>query len=197
MDFNDKITVGDFHTVEPCDDAVTMRNMDEGPHTRLKHARKAAGYRTAKEFSDRNGFKQSTYSTHEKGTRPLTLDTAQEYGPLLDTSPSWLLFGGDSVSSDLGALPDLLGPQVGADDSSGAPAPPETGIPDLDEICRRIQATLTRFVDLANRGSFASAVDMVGHLQEQAAVAKAHCVIAADKERERAADFIEKHSNAS
>lgn len=195
MDYNDKMTACDFPGIERIAHAVTMRNMDEGPHTRLKQARIAAGYLTATQFSDRHGFSQSGYSTHEKGSRPILRKKAEQYGPLLGVSPSWIMFGGDPAAAEFADLPDRQDLQEAQEQSTSASAP-ETGIAQLDEIIRRVQATLSGIVELANRGSFQSSVDMIERLEKQVAVAKAHCVIAAEQERERAADFIEKHTHA-
>ncbi len=64
---------------------------------RLKSAREAAGYRTGREFADKNGIAQSTYSTQEAGTRGIPAETAEQYADLLDVSPSWLLFGKEHI----------------------------------------------------------------------------------------------------
>lgn len=61
---------------------------------RLKFARVAAGYRTARAFSDKFGIPQSTYSLHESDGRGLTEDVAKEYAAALgNCSPGWLQFG--------------------------------------------------------------------------------------------------------
>src|SRR6476469_7808909 len=60
---------------------------------RLRRARIALGYRTAKEFSDKHEIPQPTYATHEAGTRKITLETAVRYAKLLNIRVGWLLFG--------------------------------------------------------------------------------------------------------
>lgn len=61
------------------------------PETRLKQARKRAGYKTAKAFSDRHGIPQSTYSLHETGKRGLTREAALQYARLLNVSVDYLI----------------------------------------------------------------------------------------------------------
>ncbi|MHA1540376.1 MAG: helix-turn-helix domain-containing protein [Alphaproteobacteria bacterium] len=62
-------------------------------HERLKAARIEAGYKTAKEFADKNGIAQSTYANHESGNRKLRLKTATAYGKLLNVDPVYILTG--------------------------------------------------------------------------------------------------------
>ncbi len=67
--------------------------MTDGVGRRLKEARKAAGYKTAKEFAERNGIPQPTYAMHELGTRGLKQNRAIEYARLLNVTLEWLLTG--------------------------------------------------------------------------------------------------------
>ncbi|WP_455184296.1 helix-turn-helix domain-containing protein [Azospirillum palustre] len=68
---------------------------------RLTAARKAAGYRTARQFSDTHGFSQSTYWSHENGTRKFDVDTAFIYADKLNISTAWLITGeGEGPSPD-------------------------------------------------------------------------------------------------
>lgn len=46
---------------------------------RLRRARKAAGYRSAREAALSNAWKESTYRAHESGTRTIGLDDATKY----------------------------------------------------------------------------------------------------------------------
>lgn len=59
---------------------------------RLRHAREMAGFRTALEFSEKHGIKQSTYAHHEAGSRPITR-AARRYAKLLKVSLDWLQEG--------------------------------------------------------------------------------------------------------
>lgn len=63
------------------------------PGQRLKFARVAAGYRTARAFSDKFGIPQSTYSLHESDGRGLTEDVAVQYADWLgNCSAAWLQY---------------------------------------------------------------------------------------------------------
>lgn len=63
---------------------------------RLKTARMAAGYKSAKEFCDKHGVVHSTYSLHETGGRNLKPKIAQKYAELLNVNVTWLLTGSGS-----------------------------------------------------------------------------------------------------
>jgi hypothetical protein len=79
---------------------ITHCNMDETPADRLKTARIARGFRTARQFSDTYGIPQPSFSMHESGKRGLTSKAARQYADLLDVSIDWLLTGkGDGPSS--------------------------------------------------------------------------------------------------
>lgn len=60
---------------------------------RLKQARIARGFNTAKEFALTCGLKISTYSLHEAGTRAMSFDVIEHYCKLLGINPNWLLTG--------------------------------------------------------------------------------------------------------
>jgi phage repressor protein C with HTH and peptisase S24 domain len=60
---------------------------------RLKLARIAAGFSTAKEFALKRGLKISTYNLHEAGTRGMALDVIEQYADLLNLNINWLLTG--------------------------------------------------------------------------------------------------------
>jgi phage repressor protein C with HTH and peptisase S24 domain len=77
--------------------------MKEEPRDRLRNAREKAGYDTPADFAARNADKinESTYRSHENGTRPLTMRSAELYGPLLKVSPKWLLYGSDTDDKGL------------------------------------------------------------------------------------------------
>lgn len=72
------------------------------PEQRLCAARKAAGYKTAKEFSDAHDIGQATYNAHERGPerngrglkRPLAIKYTEFLSKHLpDISADWLLYG--------------------------------------------------------------------------------------------------------
>lgn len=63
---------------------------------RLKTARRAAGFKSAKEFCDRFGIPSSTYSLHETNHRNLKPKIAKKYADILGVNPTWLLTGSGS-----------------------------------------------------------------------------------------------------
>lgn len=63
------------------------------PHTRLRMARIAAGFKSAKAFCAQYNIPASTYSLHETGGRSLKQATTQKYAELLNVSAEWLLTG--------------------------------------------------------------------------------------------------------
>lgn len=60
---------------------------------RLKTARLAAGFKSAKDFCNQNKIPSSTYSLHETGRRNLKPKIAEKYATLLGVNISWLLTG--------------------------------------------------------------------------------------------------------
>lgn len=84
------------------------------PADRLRAARLAAGFRTAREFSDRHNIPQATYSLHETGGRGLRKAVAEGYARLLterlpEVTADWLLYG-------RGTLPQALRPLMAGED---------------------------------------------------------------------------------
>ena len=63
---------------------------------RLKTARMAAGFKSAKEFCDKYDIPSSTYSLHETGGRNLKPRIAEKYAELLGVNAAWLLTGSGS-----------------------------------------------------------------------------------------------------
>lgn len=63
---------------------------------RLKTARMAAGFKSAKEFCDKYDIPSSTYSLHETGGRNLKPRIAEKYAGLLGVNAAWLLAGSGS-----------------------------------------------------------------------------------------------------
>ena len=68
---------------------------------RLRKAREAAGFPTAKAFSDKYEIPQSTYSLHETGSRPLRRETAERYAEKLGLKIADLGFS-DAPAQDEG-----------------------------------------------------------------------------------------------
>ncbi len=67
---------------------------------RLRAARKAAGYKTARAFASQFQIPESTYSQRETGKRALTADIMLEYCELFKINPAWLLTGSGEPRTD-------------------------------------------------------------------------------------------------
>lgn len=63
------------------------------PGERLKSARIAAGFDSARSAAEAHGWNVSTYSGHENGSRQFTIDTAKQYASVFRTSWLWLKEG--------------------------------------------------------------------------------------------------------
>ncbi len=62
------------------------------PSERLKQARLAAGYPTAKEASARVGVAYYSYAQHENGTRGIRPESAELYARAFNVEPEWILY---------------------------------------------------------------------------------------------------------
>lgn len=181
-----EFTESDFTIVERASYAPTMRSMDGNAHIRLKQARVAAGYRTAKEFSDSHQMPQSTYSTHEKGTRPLTMESAGVYADILGIKAAWLLFGDEGRPSESADL---------VTDSKLLPTP-QSGIPKLDQVAENMAAAMIGFVEQIEARRWAVAQTYLAGLAKQISLAQAHCTLAAEQEIDAAAEVGEDNVQA-
>lgn len=76
------------------------------PGDRLRAARKAAGYETAKAAAEAMGVSEATYSQHENGTRGFPATRAARYARFFRTTPEWLLYGRGSESPHAEMLPE-------------------------------------------------------------------------------------------
>lgn len=74
---------------------------------RLKKARIEAGFRTEKEFAEKNGIPQPTYHTHESGKRGIKGDGARTYARVLNVRLSWLLTGEEPMREDKHAMQEV------------------------------------------------------------------------------------------
>ena len=75
---------------------------------RLAAARKAAGYRSAREAALANAWQEGTYRSHEKGRRTIGQDDAERYARRfrvrgVKITAQEILFGGDADDSSLSA----------------------------------------------------------------------------------------------
>jgi transcriptional regulator with XRE-family HTH domain len=60
---------------------------------RLRAARKAAGFKTSKEFLNKHSVPASTYSQHESGARVPDDETLKFYSKVFDINLDWLKKG--------------------------------------------------------------------------------------------------------
>lgn len=63
---------------------------------RLRHAREAAGYKTATAAVEHFNWPSSTYRAHENGQNNYSPVIAQLYANAYDVSAAWLLLGDDN-----------------------------------------------------------------------------------------------------
>lgn len=61
---------------------------------RLRAARKAAGFKAAKDFATQYNIPLSTYSQHETGKRSINAELIINYSSYFTINPCWLLTGG-------------------------------------------------------------------------------------------------------
>ncbi|WP_375337248.1 LexA family transcriptional regulator [Rhizobium lentis] len=81
----------------------TMENKGD----RLRDARLAAGFRTAKAAADALGMRPTTYGAHENGQNDFGIDEAQIYAKKFSTDPLWLLTG-QTVSQKTAIAGDFI-----------------------------------------------------------------------------------------
>lgn len=80
--------------------------MDE-MHERLRQARAAAGFKSARQAALRFGWTVSTYAAHENAQNRFDPDAAKTYGKAFGVSPAWLLTGEKPAADPLNApLPE-------------------------------------------------------------------------------------------
>ncbi len=108
-----------------------MKNYTQEIAKRLKLARIASGYQSAKIFTNKYNIPSSTYCNHENGNRSLTLDNINNYAKLLNIDIAWLVTGRGSPCGNiysqvleekilfeqeqmikLGELPEVLAPII-------------------------------------------------------------------------------------
>ncbi len=117
------------------------------PWKRLKAARRAAGYLTAKEFSDTHGISQVTYNSHERPPRKeggkgraFSPPTAERYAELLksalpDITGDWLLHNvGDPPAKIVSPSASKTPPHAQPDNQAARRrgSPPAPALPDID-----------------------------------------------------------------
>lgn len=123
------------------------------PHERLRAARKAAGFKSARAAALRYHWTPSTYASHENGQTPLPVDAASRYARAFKVSPAWLLTG----EGEMGKHSATLAGQVGAG-AEIVPVPddepidrdvelPPGGTPDLNVVIVRGESMYPRYFD--------------------------------------------------
>ena len=70
---------------------------------RLKIARVASGYKTARELTEKYAIPASTYSQHENGKRTLSLENIISYSELFKVDPTWLITGQGDPCGEYGS----------------------------------------------------------------------------------------------
>lgn len=70
-----------------------MRMADMDAASRLRAAREAAGFDSAKGAAEAMGVPVASYVQHENGSRGYKRDRAEQYARRFRTTPEWLLFG--------------------------------------------------------------------------------------------------------
>jgi transcriptional regulator with XRE-family HTH domain len=67
---------------------------------RLRQARQAAGFRSARAAATRFGWTPSTYASHENGQNNYRVETAEKYALAFGTRAVWLLHGEGISNND-------------------------------------------------------------------------------------------------
>lgn len=78
---------------------------------RLRLARIAAGYDTARDAAKAMGVSDSSYTQHENGIRGFPKDKAQQYARFFKTTPEWLIYGrgkGDPLDPSIDELEAMV-----------------------------------------------------------------------------------------
>ncbi|TCP36533.1 helix-turn-helix transcriptional regulator [Sphingomonas sp. BK235] len=96
-------------TVSIFDDTICIADRYKGgvndeppssPASRLRAARKAAGFKSASAAARHFDWSEGAYRHHENGTRPFSAVQATLYGRSFSVAPSWLLALDEVVSND-------------------------------------------------------------------------------------------------
>jgi DNA-binding XRE family transcriptional regulator len=83
------------------------------PQDRLQKARQEAGYENAVDAARAFGWGQSTYISHENGTRGLKPTIAEKYARAFRVTPEWLLYGNKGKKAQALAAERRTVPLVG------------------------------------------------------------------------------------
>ena len=77
-----------------------MANFAINISKRLKIARLASGYNSAKKFTEKYSIPPSTYSQHENAKRILSIENIMYYSKLFNVDPAWLMTGKGNPCGD-------------------------------------------------------------------------------------------------
>ena len=69
-------------------------------HERLREARKAAGFSTAKEAAEAFGWNKNTVTSNENGNRTFSRESAERYARAYRVDLGWLLTGKGSMKAN-------------------------------------------------------------------------------------------------
>jgi len=117
--------------------------MAQKPHDRLREARSKAGYATAAAFAKAYDLPESTYRSHENGSRGLNVAAARHYGELLGLPWLWIMEG--EIPSAPGETRDEESETPAPEPRPAPPTPrPRIDIEVLAAILERIEANLAR-----------------------------------------------------
>jgi phage repressor protein C with HTH and peptisase S24 domain len=72
------------------------------PHERLAQARAHAKFPSARSAAIAHGWPESTYRSHENGTRGLSLQDAEKYGNAFGVSGRWIFYGDGRIELMVG-----------------------------------------------------------------------------------------------
>jgi transcriptional regulator with XRE-family HTH domain len=79
----------------------------ESRASRLKAARRDAGYTSVRAACDAFGYHYPTYAGHENGARDYDFDTAQRYAKAYKVDVTWLMTGRASADTDKAEVIDI------------------------------------------------------------------------------------------
>ena len=69
-------------------------------HSRLRKARKQAGYNTATDAIKACGWRNSTYRAHENGQNNFSVEDAENYAKAYGVTAAWLLLGAEAGAEE-------------------------------------------------------------------------------------------------
>lgn len=94
----------EIRTARDMDELVSMADHEATANQRLRKARIAAGFKTAREAYEKFGWNANSYRAHEAGPREYGRKKAVLYGRAFNVSPMWLLTGEEDIGRGTLAL---------------------------------------------------------------------------------------------